>query len=126
MVNNARNAYLGASINTASPERLLVMLCERLVLDVQRAQAAQESGDHQVAHTQLLHAQDIVAELRSSLKVDAWSGAAALGSLYDWLYGQLIVANTRRDVTVTQHCLGLAEQLCDTWRQAALSHAAAS
>ncbi|WP_101526285.1 flagellar export chaperone FliS [Nocardioides houyundeii] len=126
MVNNARDAYLGASINTASPQRLLVMLCERLVLDVQRAQAAQESGDHQVAHTQLLHAQDIVAELRSSLDLDAWSGAAALGSLYDWLYNQLVLANMRRDVTLTQHCLVLAQQLCQTWTEAALSHAAAS
>ncbi|WP_104105542.1 flagellar export chaperone FliS [Nocardioides sp. 616] len=126
MVNNARDAYLGASINTASPQRLLVMLCERLVLDVQRAKAAQESADHQGAHTQLLHAQDIVIELRSSLKVDAWSGAAALGSLYDWLLNQLMMANTRRDVTLTAHCLTLAEQLCDTWREAALSHAAAS
>ena len=126
MVNSARNAYLGASISTASPERLLVMLCERLVLDVQRAQAAQTSGDHQGAHTQLLHAQDIVAELRSSLKVDVWSGAAALGSLYDWLLNQLMLANTRRDVSITAHCLSLAEQICDTWREAAMAHAAAS
>ena len=123
MNNNARNAYLGASVNTASPERLLVMLCERLVLDLQRGRDAQLSGLRDRANTQLQHAQDIIMELRASLKTDVWEGAAALGSLYDWMHSQLIVANTRRDVAITEHVLTLAEQLSDTWRQAATAQA---
>ncbi|WP_181313164.1 flagellar export chaperone FliS [Nocardioides campestrisoli] len=123
---NARAAYLGASVNTASPERLLVMLCERLVLDVRRAKDAQDAGTHAEAHTLLLHAQDIVVELRSTLRTDAWDGATQLAALYDWMFGQLVLANTRRDSGATQHVLGLAEQLADTWREAALQQAAAS
>lgn len=123
---NARAAYLGASVNTASPERLLVMLCERLVLDVRRAADAQDAADHLGAHTLLLHAQDIVVHLRSTLRTDTWEGATGLASLYDWMFGQLVLANTRRDVSVTRHVLTLAEQLSDTWREAALQQAAAS
>lgn len=121
MNTNARNAYVGASISTASPERLLVMLCERLVLDLQRGREAQLAGQREQANTQLLHAQDIVMELRASLKPEAWAGAASLDTLYGWMHAQLITANTRSDVAITEHVLALAEQLCDTWRQAAVS-----
>jgi flagellar protein FliS len=105
---SARAAYMDASVATASPARLLVMLYERLVLDCHRARDAQQSGDHQEAHRQLLHAQDIVMELRSSLKTD------------DYLHTRLINANIKRDVTITEHCLGLVQDLAQTWREAAL------
>jgi flagellar protein FliS len=118
---SARAAYMDASVATASPARLLVMLYERLVLDCHRALDAQRAGDHQEAHRQLLHAQDIVLELRSSLKTDAWEGAPALASLYDYLHTRLINANVKRDVTITEHCLGLVQDLAQTWREAALS-----
>lgn len=120
MTPNARNAYLGNSVSTASPQRLLVMLCERLVLDLQRAREAQLVSAHDQAREPLLHAQDIVLELNASLDATKWSGAPALASLYDWMHSQLVIANTKRDMTATEHCLGLAEQLADTWRQAAL------
>jgi len=120
MKNNARNAYMGASVNTASPERLLVMLCERLVLDLQRGREAQLAGNREEANSQLLHAQDILLELRSSLNHDAWAGAGRLDALYGWMHSQLITANTRGDVKLTEHVLTLAMQLADTWRQAAV------
>ena len=60
MMNNARAVYMDASVATASPARLLVMLFDRLVLDVQRGLEAQRSGDFEQTHQQLTHAQDIV------------------------------------------------------------------
>jgi len=116
---SARAAYMDASVATASPARLLVMLYERLVIDCHRARDAQQAGEHQEAHRQLLHAQDIVMELRSSLKTDAWEGAPALASLYDYLHTRLINANIKRDPTITEHCLGLVQVLAQTWREAA-------
>jgi flagellar protein FliS len=117
---SARAAYMDASVATASPARLLVMLYERLVLDTHRALQAQRAGDHQEAHRQLLHAQDIVMELRSTLKTDAWEGAPALASLYDYLHSRLITANIKRDQAITEHCLGLVQDLAQSWREAAL------
>lgn len=119
-------AYLQASVETASPARLLVMLYDRLALDCRRAVAAQESGDHDTARTQLLHAQDIVAELQSSLRPDLWDGGPALNSLYAHLLVQLVRANVDRDVTTTRHCLGLVDGLAEAWRQAALQTAASA
>ncbi len=126
MYNDARSAYLNSSVTTASPARLLVMLCDRLVLDVQRALDAQQAHDHHTAHTNFLHAQDIVAELDSSLRPDLWDGAAGLQSLYRHLHGQLVKANVDRDSVTAQHCLGLVGEIRDTWREAALAAAAAA
>jgi len=124
MNNSARSAHLGAyldaSIATAGAERLLVMLCERLVLDVVRAREAQQRGNHLAAHAQLLHAQDIVVELRSSLRTETWSGGPGLAALYDYVYARLVHANLQHDLTATEECLTLSTQLRDTWREASL------
>lgn len=122
----ARAAYQDASVATASPARLLVMLYERLVLDVQRALAAQHAHDLQEAHRQLVHAQEIVIELRSSLRTEAWEGGPAMASIYDFLHTRLIQANVAKDAAITEHCLGMVTDLCQTWREAALQSLAAS
>ena len=44
MYHDPRAAYMDASVATASPARLLVMLYERLVLDVRKALAAQQEA----------------------------------------------------------------------------------
>ncbi len=126
MSTNARAAYLDASIATASPARLLVMLYERLVLDVQRGLEAQRRGDFEEAHRQLLHAQDIVMELQTSLRPEMFKGGHELASLYGYLHRRLILANIRKDASVTEECLTLVTGLCDTWRQAALDAASAT
>lgn len=123
MYSDPRAAYMDASVATASPARLLVMLYERLVLDVRKAMTAQQQGDHAEAHTQLLHAQDIVLELRATLDVDAWEGGPGLASIYDFLHLQLVRANIGRDAATTEGCLRLVEDLCATWREAALAAA---
>jgi flagellar protein FliS len=121
MMTNARATYMDASIATASPARLLVMLCERLVLDVQRGLAAQHSGDLEQTNRQLIHAQEIVMELRASLRADEFKGGQELAALYSYLHRQLIVANMRKDAGLTAHCLGIVTSLSDTWREAALT-----
>ena len=125
MYSNAKNAYVDNSVSTASPERLLVMLCDRLVLDVQRALDAQRDRNHPEAHAQLVHAQEVVIHLRSTLRVEAWEGGPGLASLYDWLHNELIRANISKDVAVTEGCLSIVTNLADTWRTAALQAAAA-
>lgn len=117
------NKYLNDSLATASPSALLVMLYDRLVLDLQRGEEAQRAGDRETAHVNLMHAQDIVAELQASLKVDAWSGGPALSSLYTWLLTELAQANITGNADRTASCRTVTvEPLADAWRQAALEH----
>ncbi|WP_380161793.1 flagellar export chaperone FliS [Kineococcus sp. R86509] len=122
---SARSAsrYLGDSLSTASPAALLVMLYDRLVLDLQRAEDAQRAGDRQTAHTNLVHAQAIVAELQTSLDVEAWDGGPGLLALYTWLIQELAVANISGDADKTAACRTVTvEPLAEAWRTAALEH----
>lgn len=121
MTYDARTTYLDASITTASPARLLVMLLDRLVLDTRRGLAALEASTLEEAHRQLTHAQDIVLELASSLKADAFAGGRELASLYDYLHRRLVEANVRKDAVAAAECVGLAFDLAEMWREAALA-----
>lgn len=126
MNRNPRATYLAASVSTASPAQLLVMLYDRLSLDLRRAVDALDTGARDGAHQHLLHAQDIVVELRATLKVDTWSGGPGLAALYDYLLTELITANVNKDRAIAQACLGTVEELRDVWREAALSLVSAS
>lgn len=110
------SAYTAASLTTASPQKLIVLLYERLVLDLSRAEEQLRAGGP--AHEHLVHAQDIVMELLGSLKPELWSGAAGLGNLYTYLHTQLVTANVRRDADLVVTCRELVEPLLDAWRQA--------
>lgn len=120
-----RARYLGNSITTASPQQLLVMLYDRLALDLQRAQEAVVAGDHTEASAQAQHAQDIVLELLASLRVDIWEGGPRLAALYDWLIRELSQATIKPDVNRLGSCRSVVEPLRDAWRQAAASLAGA-
>ena len=114
-----RARYLGDAVATASPQQVLVMLYDRLALDLERAQKAVAAGDRQTASEQLQHAQEIVLELLSSLQVDAWEGGPRLAALYNWLLNELMQANVKLDTNRISSCRQVVEPLRDAWRQAA-------
>ena len=116
-----RSRYLGDSVATASPQRILVMLYDRLVLDLERAEIALDTGDRTEATAQIQHAQDIVFELRESLRVDAWEGGPRLAALYSWMITELVQAGVKRDRNRVTACRQIAEPLRDAWRQAAVT-----
>jgi len=120
-----RERYLADSVATASPAKLLLMLFDRLVVDLNRGEQALIAGDRPEANTQLKHAQDIVTELFVSLDLDAWDGAAGLASLYTFVETELINANIRGDAAKVAGVRDLIEPLRDTWREAAVALAAA-
>lgn len=143
MTSPLRDRYLQDSINTASPAKLLLMLYDRLVLDLMQAEESlrtlhklaeqgwisdpdererkqnQRAEERTAANERLTHAQEIVLELRTSLDVDAWSGAPALANLYGWMLTELIGANINKDADRVAACRSLVEPLRDTWREAA-------
>ena len=118
MTAHLRNRYLQDSVNTASPAKLLLMLYDRLILDLGRAEEALRAGEREVANAEVNHAQEIVIELRVSLDVEAWSGAPGLANLYGFLLTELIGANIAKDAGRIAACRGLVEPLRDAWREA--------
>jgi flagellar protein FliS len=112
----AKAAYKDSAVTTASPARVVVMAYERLILDFERALACFEAklpaGEH------LMHAQDLVLALQSSLNLNAWDGAARLSTLYTHVYQELVTANIRKDPARVTSCINLMSPLLDAWRQA--------
>jgi flagellar protein FliS len=119
-----RARYLGDSVTTASPERLLVMLYDRLALDLERAETALAAKDRADAGDQLGHAQEIVLELLATLQVDVWEGGPRLAALYNWLLTEMTAANVKGDPHRVSSCRQVVEPLRDAWHQAAASLAA--
>ncbi|MBM2617388.1 flagellar export chaperone FliS [Actinoplanes sp. LDG1-06] len=118
---NLRHRYLQDSIQTASPAKLLIMLYDRLILDLAQGEEALRAGEIENAHEKITHAQEIVIELQVSLDVEAWSGAPGLANLYGYLLTELIGANIAKDPARVAVCRGFVEPLRDAWREAAAS-----
>ncbi|RNE66819.1 flagellar export chaperone FliS [Cryobacterium tepidiphilum] len=114
-----RSQYNQDAILSATPVRLLTMLYDRLLLDLGRAEAAQSAENWSVAGENLLHAQAIVSELSSTLRVDAWDGGEGLMALYTYVSTAMISANIHHDIERTRESIALLEPLRQTWHEAA-------
>ena len=115
LMNAQLSQYNRTAILSASPAQLLTMLYDRLLLDLARAEAAQNAENWPVASEQLLHAQAIIAELQSSLRVDEWDGGPGLFALYTYINTSIIKSNVNRNVFLTTECIGLIEPLRQAW-----------
>lgn len=114
----AQQRYREEAILSASPERLVTMMYDRLLLDVDRAIVAQNNQQWQAANELLQHAQSIVTQLTATL-TDQWEGAGDLRALYSYLTTTLIQANIAHDVTLTEQCREHIIPLRDAFHQAA-------
>src|SRR5690349_11226890 len=114
-----RSRYVTDSVQTMSPSRLLVALYDRLVLDLERAEAAIEARDPSGAHQAFMHAQDIVTELFATLDTASWGPGAGLAALYEYMLEELVAANVTKDAERCAVCRSLVEPLRDAWREAA-------
>jgi flagellar protein FliS len=81
----ARARFLRDRVLTATPAQRVVMLYDRLALDLARAGNATEST------TDLDHALRIVTELRASLDTEAGGPADNLASIYAYMLRELLV-----------------------------------
>jgi flagellar protein FliS len=114
-----RSAYVRDAVASASPVSLLVMLYDRLLLDLRWAQESQLEGQWQAASTRLIHAQNIIAELTSTLKPELWEGGPALLSLYLYVAQLMRTGNVSHDPTRIAECIELLEPLRLAWHAVA-------
>lgn len=117
--NRQRDQLRRDAILSATPAQLVTMLYDRLLLDLRRAEAAQDASNWPVASENLLHAQAIIAELTASLDTKAWDGADNLLGIYNYVSSALVSANLHRNVDRTREAIRLLEPLQQTWHEAA-------
>jgi flagellar protein FliS len=109
------NKFTRAAIESASGAQLVVMLYQRLELDVTRAVTAMRAKDNGEAFTQLEHAASIVNHLRSTLDETVWDDAASLLALYQYLLESFSRAQITQDAALIEPCVPMIAELTEAW-----------
>jgi flagellar protein FliS len=122
---NSRLAYANDAVLSASPVRLLTMLYDRLLLDLDRAERASVDEDWMTMSTELIHAQAIIAELTSSLRAELWDGGQSLLAIYHYTRSLLVEANIRREGRGIRESIEILDPIRLAWQEASLLIAAA-
>jgi flagellar secretion chaperone FliS len=115
---NPASAYQSQAVHTASGPALLVMLYDRLAVDIDRGETSIRIGDMNGANSNLQHAQQIVRLLRRSLNRDGFVGGHELLALYNFLEKHLVEANMTKDPEKARECAALVAPLHQAWRSA--------
>jgi len=113
----ASSWYVGQSVTTATPARLLTMLYDRLARDLGQARTALLAGRR--ADGLIDHAVEILTELLASLDGTKWNGAGDLARIYAWMSSQLIGARIRSDAATVATVHELVMELGSAWHGAA-------
>ena len=110
--------FVKDAILTATPAARLMMLLDRLEIDLKRAEHGFATGDIYKRHAALVHAQEIVLNLRDTLRVDIWPGAAQLKAVYSYIYGEFVKANIYEDQRTFEWASHLLMEIVEAWRGA--------
>jgi flagellar protein FliS len=120
-VSNANMRYLEASINSASPEELIIKVYDALLLFARQAIEVMDArpNDIQGRHDLLRRAQRACALLMGSLKLDLDSDIPGnLFRIYEFWHHQLVAANMQGDVTKVRELLPQIAGMRETWVEA--------
>ena len=117
MAINVAAAYLDNKVKTASPAELTLMLYDGSIKFCNIAIMAIEENDNSKANTNIIKAQKIMLELRSSLDHE-YEISKNLDLLYEYIYSELIEANMKKDKNVLDEVLESLRELRDTWKEA--------
>jgi len=112
------NKYTTVDVETASQGKLIVMLFNGAIKRAEEAKRQLEKGKNEAVHNNLIRAQEIIAELRSSLDMKHGDVAKNLDRLYEYFQHLLITANIRKLSAPIDECVGLMIGLRDTWQEA--------
>lgn len=116
MAMNCAQLYQGNRIKTASPAELTLMLFDGAVKFCNTAIAALEKDDKQKANNNLIKAQKIIVEFRSTLDFK-YPVAQQFDIVYDYIYRRLVEANIKKDKEIVEEALRYIREMRDTWKE---------
>lgn len=113
------NPYLRTKVMTASPAELRMMLLDGAVKFARLGRDGLAAKDYEQSFNSISRAEDIVMELRESLKPEAEPELCRkLNDLYLHIYLQLVRASSEKNIAVLDQVIALLEYECETWRMA--------
>ena len=114
--NRAAQMYQKNAVQTASPAKLTLMLYDGAVKFTNIAIEAIEAGDIEKAHNNIVKAQNIIVEFRSTLDMK-YPVAKDFDVFYDYIYRRLVEANMKKDKDILVEALKHIKTMRDTWRE---------
>ena len=115
----AKAAYTEASVLTASPERLVVMLYDGAIRFLRQAAAFLRDGRREQARDRLRKAQAVIDELNRSLDHRHGELPARLSSIYSFCSRHLIESTLQADPDGYETVARLLAELRESWDQLA-------
>ncbi|GHU32757.1 flagellar protein FliS [Spirochaetia bacterium] len=122
---NALSTYKNTGISTASASQLVIMLYDGAIRHLDQSlellHANMEKKDPakiEKISRSILKAQEIIAELMSTLNMDEGGDVAKnLLSLYTWFHRELLEANIAQDIHQVTVVRNLMSELRDAWNE---------
>lgn len=116
--NQGVQRYRETDLGTMTRERMVVLLYEKMVSDLEDAVIALEANDRATFTKKVNHSQRIVAELRNSLD-HATGGEIArnLDSIYEFVFREHLSLLLDRDPRRARSCIEVLAPLLAAWRQ---------
>lgn len=116
---NPTRRYAQAQSETASPERLMVLLFEAALRHMRAAAAALEAGRPAEANAPLARAGAIVAELGATFDTARHPALGEqLGKVYGFVSDRLLLANVRRDPALAREAERVFAPVADGFARA--------
>jgi flagellar protein FliS len=116
------SSYREMEIQSASPARLVVIVFEQLVVNLERARIAMERQDIELRVTSLRRARGLVTELLTTLDFERGGPLAnQLAELYQFMLYELVDIGQRGDVVTMRKLVNIAKSLRDGFSGAAQS-----
>ena len=116
------SSYREMDIHSASPARLVVIVFEQLVVNLERARIAMDRNDVELRFTSLRRARGLVSELLATLDFEQGGAIATqLADLYQFMLYELVDVGTRGDVATMRKLVNIATILRDGFTVASRS-----
>lgn len=116
MTYNAASAYKNNSILTASPAELTLALYEGAIKFCNIALMALEKNDYEKTNTNLIKAQNIITEFRSTLDFK-YPVAKEFDMVYEYINRRLAEGNIKKDAQIVEEALGHIRTMRDAWKE---------
>lgn len=114
------SSYREMEMHAASPERLVVVVFEQLVVNLERARIAMERKDIELRVASLRRARGLVGELLATLDFEKGGPVATqLADLYQYMLYELVDIGQRGDVITMRKLVNIATSLRDGFAGAA-------
>lgn len=113
-----QNVDLRATVETASPHKLISMLLDGALGALAKAKGAIERDSIEERTLHLNKASEIVVGLRGSLDLEQGGEVAAnLDALYDYLLRSIMQANSQSDADKVQEVMDLMLEIKQGWAE---------